>query len=923
LALLAVCVFALGYGTATAQDTASQLVEISWQKSTVLPVPGVTGVVILDEQVSRAEVSAGKIEFFGVSRGETVAFIWADGERISLRVRVVAPAFKLPALRSKGNELEALGAGVIGSSLQSSIGPTGNANWFQLHHLDWQQQSDGKRIAVRGQVQNSNVAGAPEFNVNTASVTYETPSMKLSLMDYLLELHSNADARMSPYSAYNVQMLRGANLMLRRGAYQMEFFGGATIPSHYLTLRGTRDAAGFSIKHRAGDRIYTYATTGWVSSPFTASDSSVQRQNGIFQTVGFAYKPAAKWTVEGLGGASTRGQMAEGTVSYAGEAFTTFLTGTRSSPSFPLNALQLTVTGSSSVTTGATARLNSRITGSTYFQHSATPLATFLLAQGASDYFNSNLSLALSDRHAITLNHAYTNNRSLLTLTGQNQRLDLGVHSRVAGRVSNSIQLTLDKLNDPSLLNSSAQFSVRESLSVPIPTGSITAGVQHTRRDPSLVRRLRDQMDVLTPTLQELFLLNPAAFVQSSDLPPDVRSLLEHLQLSDTEASISAQFHVGKRLNVNANAGYIRNIQGLNRNSNTRLLGYSMSYQMLPDVQLVSSVSNVFLFNPQHAQFERTTVMTIGFNKRFGGVPRWLVPFHSQKGTIRGRVFRDLNLNGTFNSEEPGLSGVQVEIENEHKTAVTDAEGRFEFSGVNPGSHQVRLLLGEHAGSFRLTGPAEVRTELLEQKMAEVYFGVVNFSRLMGNVFNDHLLDGERQPDANGLRSVALKLRGNEGVRTLMTDGAGDYVVNDIAPGDYELSVDRSTLPENFVGPEEPFRFHVAPVTTLVHDIPIRAIRSISGHVYYSDSSKPLAGVQLQIGQTVVTTDADGSFVLRNLPSGPTMLSTVAARPLPVGLATPAGKTTLPREPIQVTNVTIVISNPELLPYLLPANIEH
>jgi hypothetical protein len=83
---------------------------------------------------------------------------------------------------------------------------------------------------------------------------------------------------------------------------------------------------------------------------------------------------------------------------------------------------------------------------------------------------------------------------------------------------------------------------------------------------------------------------------------------------------------------------------------------------------------------------------------------------------------------------------------------------------------------------------------------------------------------------------------------------------------------------------------------------------------------KPLAGVQLQIGEAVVTTDVDGSFVLRNLPSGPMMLATVPVRTLPVGLATPAGKTTLPREPIQMTNVTIVISNPDLLPYLLAAD---
>jgi hypothetical protein len=79
---------------------------------------------------------------------------------------------------------------------------------------------------------------------------------------------------------------------------------------------------------------------------------------------------------------------------------------------------------------------------------------------------------------------------------------------------------------------------------------------------------------------------------------------------------------------------------------------------------------------------------------------------------------------------------------------------------------------------------------------------------------------------------------------------------------------------------------------------------------------KPLAGVQLAIGGVAAFTDAEGSFILRDLPAGDLMLRVVPARILPVGLEAPSGTVKLSREPVQLDNVTIVISNPELLEYL-------
>ncbi len=955
LALLAVSLLALSGLTTRAQESLPHVVEVYWQSSRTLSVPGVTSVVVLDDSLCRAQVSSDQVEFIGLSRGETVAFVWVKEQRSTIRLRIVARPVALSPPRLSKSELEALGYGVYGSSVQTFIGPEGNTDFFFLHHFEWQRQDEGTRLSIRGQAQDTTLPGVPLFNANSASIRFSTARTDLSLIDFPLNVNGGIEAKVSPFSPYNVYMVRGANVTLRRGANQCEFFGGATIPSYYLSLGGTRDVAGFNFNRKQSDRLYLYATTGWVDSPFLRPNFQLQRENSFFQTAGLAYRPNPQWAIQGTMGGSTRGSMAQGTLSYTGEQLTAFLTGNTSSADFPLNQLQLFFAGGSSVSAGTTLHLNSQLAGSLYYQHSATKPTAFFPAQGLSDYLNPNLSFAITPRQALTLNYTYSRNRSGLTLLGrsQGQRLDIALNSRLGAQLSNTAQFTLGALRDPLRLNAQGQFTARDVLSVPIRPGFITVAFQHTRNDPSLEKRLNQQISLLSPALQKLFLLNPLVFVQSSEIPPEILALLENLRPTDTEVSVSGQFHMRDRLNFSPTVGYVRNAEGLGRNTNSHLFGYTLSYQVAPTLQLISSLSNVFVFMPQQQGVRRTTVLTLGFNKTLSGTPRWLVPFHQPRGTIRGRVFRDLNVNGAFNVGEPGLAGVRVDL-NSGETVLTDSQGRFEFSGLKPDTYRVSVPLSQFVDAVRVTSPTDVHVELFQEKTAEVNFGIINFARVMGNVFNDYLLDGKGQPDANGLRGIRLVLTGAGTSRNVVTDGAGDYELYEVTPGDYQLTVDATTLPSNFDASAEPINIHVAPTATIVQPVPVRALRSIAGHVYFKpngsgnveshasirngqeianpgnslngtrrvDSSilQPLAGIQLTIDHTVDTTDAEGSFVLRNLPAGELVLTIVPARPVPPGLAVPEARIKLPRSPIQIEGAAVVISNPDLLNYLLPSS---
>jgi SdrD B-like domain len=954
LALLAIPLVCLSGSAANAQVEAPQVVKVYWQSSRTILVPGVTNVVMLDESISRAQVSADQIEFIGLVRGETLAFIWAKDQRVTLRIKVEARPVDFTPPSLSRSSLEAMGTGYMGSSMQTSIDSQGHPNFFFLHHVEWQQQTPASRLSIHGQAQDSTLYGAPLFNANTASVQYSTSHMALSFIDFPLEVDGGMEAKVSANSASNVYMLRGAEATLHRGRNQVDVFAGATVPFYFLSLEGTRDIAGFNFSRKQNEKLYLYSTSGWVNSPLQAAQLSMRRVSSFFQTAGFAYRPNHRWAFQGTGGVSTQGSLAQGTVSYTNDRLAAFATGTQSSPSFPLNQLQLFFAGGSSLTAGASLKMNDRLTSSFYFQRSVTKPSPFYPVSGASDYLNQGLSFQVNPRQSLNFNYSYTHSNTGASLLGRThgQRIDASWNSRFGERISNTAQFTFGALSDPLRIDAQGQFTARDVLSIPVRSGFLTFGFQHTRNNPSFAKSLKDQLGLLSPSLQELFLLDPVQFTQSSQVPPELLALLDNLHPTDSQFTVSGQLKFGDRLVFSPMAGYLHNTQGLGRNSTTNVFGYTLSYQAAKTLQVVSSLSNAFLFDGRTGGFRRTTVFTVGFNKRLDGTPRWLLPFRVQRLTIRGRVFRDLNVNGAYNAAEPGLAGVRVDL-NTGESVRTNAEGLYEFSGLRPDAYQVTVPLSQFADAVRATAPTDVRVEPSEKKITEVNFGIVNFARVMGNVYNDYTMTGVRQPDANGIRGIRLELVSTAGRREVLSDGAGDYEINEVAPGDYNLFVDRTTLPPDFIVSGEAIQIHVAPTSTIIQDVPLQALRSLAGHVYFklvggsilktgahgndvagpggakpgpgSDDSngnpilQPLPGVQIQVGDARTTTDSQGAFILRNLPAGELLLSIIPVSPLPPGLAAPQGKVRMPRNPIQVENATIVISNPELLKYLVPS----
>jgi hypothetical protein len=953
--LLVVSVF-IGLIPTRAQDSA-QVVEIFLQGSRSIQLAGATRVQVLDESICRAELSPDTVQFFGLLRGETVAFVWIGERRINLLARVV-PAPPTPvAPELTGSELEVLGHGFIGSTAQVASTSGAEKDYFFLHQFDWSQGTSDRRFTMRGQLQDVVSPGAPSFNFNTASLQWDTPNATYNLLDFVLTLNGGFGSRVTPYSPINTYAIRGTDMQLKRGDNQYELFAGATLPSLYLNLSGTRDILGFNFNRKQSDKLYLYATTAGTSVPMVFNGNSSGRERGLFQTAGFSYHgdlghsnpvPAGQsvglddhWAIQATVGASSRGLFGQGTITFSANLFSAFATGTRSSADFPLNQLQVLFGGGNSLQAGASFKVTPRILTGLSFQHTSSQPTAFVPGQGTSDYLSPNVNFALNRANALSFNYVYSDSRGGLTLDGQStgHRFDIGLNSRLPRQMVNSAQVSLGAVSDPFQLNASNQLSLRDNLSVPIRGGSLSVGFYHSRLNPSLVSRLNQEIGLLSPALQQVFLANPLAFVDSPSMPPELRQLLDSLQPVNTQLSVSAQFRVGKRWNISPNFSYVRSANSTIAKTNNNAVGFNLTYQMSPTLQLESSLSNNLLFDSRQGGFARSTIFTFGMRKVLNGGPRWLMP-SVRKHRIEGRVFRDMNVNGRSDDGEPGLGGILVQLDT-GQTALTDASGHFEFKGLETGHYQVSLPLKQFHEPTRMTTSTDRSINVYDERVGNVDFGIVNFSRLMGSVFNDYRNDKLRQADSPSLQSVTLVVTGHGTQQKAVTDGAGDFEIDDLAPGKYEIAIDATTIPANYVSEKGPANFEVKPTATVVIDMPLRALRSIAGGVYLKLDNQggqgsngntlkvpslgaagagpkliPLAGVKITADHAEVTTDANGRFVLRDLPTGDVVVTIVPVKPMPPELHLPAATVRLPMESIQINDAEIVITNTQLLPYL-------
>src|SRR5579863_2886845 len=226
------------------QNSIPSLVEVYWQSSKTVVAPGLTNLIVLDQDIAQAETGYDTVKFFGVERGETVALGYVNGKPVSMRVRVIQrplPVISPGSLRRQ----EELAQGTVSSAVQTASS-NGNTTVSLLNGFSWSQLAgnDG-RFDFNSQVEDDSFGGGHDFNLRTASAVYRDPRLEVHAIDFNANLIGGGPQQgLSSYSFSDYIALRGAEIDLNSGNNHYAVFAGTTLPFYFLSLGATRDVGG-------------------------------------------------------------------------------------------------------------------------------------------------------------------------------------------------------------------------------------------------------------------------------------------------------------------------------------------------------------------------------------------------------------------------------------------------------------------------------------------------------------------------------------------------------------------------------------------------------------------------------------------------------------------------------------------------------
>jgi hypothetical protein len=232
-------------------------------------------------------------------------------------------------------------------------------------------------------------------------------------------------------------------------------------------------------------------------------------------------------------------------------------------------------------------------------------------------------------------------------------------------------------------------------------------------------------------------------------------------------------------------------------------------------------------------------------------------------------------IRGTVSVEGSGLPGVSVTLTGkESRSGVTDASGRYEFSGLTSGAYTVAIG-GLPAGVSFPSSSQSVTLGVNATRTVDFQGTYIRTSSIVGTV----------TVDGSGLAGVTVTISGTES-RSTTTGPTGAYSLTGLRAGTYTATI--SGFPEGVSFPLTSRNATVGVGQQAVLDFAGTIIRnsSISGTVTVAGS--PLGGVTVTLGgpQTgSVVTNASGLYAFTGLRNGS---YTVTVSNFPAGITFPS-----------------------------------
>lgn len=163
-----------------------------------------------------------------------------------------------------------------------------------------------------------------------------------------------------------------------------------------------------------------------------------------------------------------------------------------------------------------------------------------------------------------------------------------------------------------------------------------------------------------------------------------------------------------------------------------------------------------------------------------------LVPTYS---TVSGIVFNDRSGTGAWAPGDTGVAGIEVTLSG--RTAITDAQGRFQFPAVRSGEYRLALDM-DHL-------PAQYSAPAATPQTVRVGAGATPRIAIPIQVVGS--VGGQVQADGRPLAGAALRLVPARGAQNwasepmAVTGAQGSFQFEDVLPGAYQLELDPASLP--------------------------------------------------------------------------------------------------------------------------------
>ena len=162
-------------------------------------------------------------------------------------------------------------------------------------------------------------------------------------------------------------------------------------------------------------------------------------------------------------------------------------------------------------------------------------------------------------------------------------------------------------------------------------------------------------------------------------------------------------------------------------------------------------------------------------------------------GSVYGRVYQDINLNGRFDlGIDHAQANVRVRVDGS-RYVVSDIDGNFRIDSVAKGEHSVYLDLLSLRADLTLLDNTHQTITLDSRHDVVVDFRVVRTGRISGVVWFDANENGRMDEGEQPLPDVRVVTSSG---RDTLTDDKGYFIIGDLPPGEHILFLDEKTLPD-------------------------------------------------------------------------------------------------------------------------------